>query len=35
MSDYFWLTKEQLQRLRPFFRIHAASRGPMIGGYLV
>jgi hypothetical protein len=32
MSDLFWLTDEQIERLRPFFPKSPASPGWMIGG---
>ena len=32
MSDLFWLSEAQVERLRPFFRRLAVSRVSMIGG---
>ncbi len=32
MSDLYWLTEEQMARLRPFFSRAMASLGSMIGG---
>ena len=32
MSNLFWLSDEQMARLRPFFQRAMAAHGSMIGG---
>jgi hypothetical protein len=33
MSNLFWLTDEQMERLRPFFQSAMVSRASMIGAF--